>query len=259
MTVSDPDLYTDRHSLRTSAYGDTSKLAARMSVYEYQRPRHDLRVHVREFLRDAGSPILDVGCGAGGYTRALRGDGHAVVAVDLSAAMAAAAAGAAAVADATTLPFPDHTFGAATALHMLYHVPDPAAAIAEMRRVMRPGGTLVISTNAIGDKAALRQLHADAAADIGFTLPSEGPAMRFNLDEAETVARRYFTTVERRDLTSVVSVPVPEPVVAFIESTRSWYGDDESVIEHVRRRVEAEIATTGAFEFRTHSGFLVCR
>lgn len=257
MSVSEP--YTDRTSLTTHAYADPTKLQARMSIYQYQEPRHDLRIQVLDFLREAGSPILDLGCGAGGYTRALRAAGHTVVAADLSPGMAAAATGTAVVADAQALPFDDASFGAVTALHMLYHVPDPTAAITEIRRVLRPGGTLVISTNADGDKVELRQVHADAAAEAGFTIPSIGPAMRFNLDEAESVARQIFSTVQRHDLTSTVTVPTPEPAAAFIDSTRSWYGDGEDVMGPVRRILAEIIARDGAFRFRTHSGFVVCR
>ena len=72
MTVSEPPLYTDRDHLRTAAYADTTKLVNRMAIYDYQTPRHDLRTHVREFLSDVDGPMLDVGCGAGSYTRALR-------------------------------------------------------------------------------------------------------------------------------------------------------------------------------------------
>jgi SAM-dependent methyltransferase len=253
--------YTDRNALRTESYADPTKLKTRMAVYEYQKPRHDLRTHVNEFLADIDGPILDAGCGAGAYTRSLRAThpDQLVVAADLSAGMAAAGGAPATVVDVTALPFADGSFGAATALHMLYHLPSPADGIAELKRVLRPGGTLVISTNALGDKAELRQVHSDAAADVGFALSHDGPAARFNLDEAETVAQRYFATVYRRDLESTVTVPIPDPVVAFIDSTRAWYGDGTDVIAHVQRRVEEVIAREGAFRFRTHSGFLVCR
>jgi ubiquinone/menaquinone biosynthesis C-methylase UbiE len=261
MTVSDPGLYLDRDNLRTNAYADPGKLSRRMAIYEFQNPRHDLRVHVREFLRDAGGPLLDVGCGAGAYTRMLR-DAHpgtTVVAADLSAGMATAAGSPAVVSDATALPFRDAAFGGVIALHMLYHVPEPPAAIEEMRRVLRPGGTLVISTNAYGDKAALREVHSRAAAEVGVAIPSIGPSMRFHLDGAETLLRRYFDTVERVDLESVVTVPYADPVVSFIDSTRSFYGSGPEVMPPVRRIVEEIIEHEGAVTFRTHSGFLVCR
>ena len=148
--------------------------------------------------------------------------------------MAAAGGHPATVSDVTSLPFPDRTFGGVIALHMLYHVPEPARAIREIRRVLRPGGTFVMSTNAYGDKVALRDAHVAAAAEMGVTLPALGPSMRFNLDEAETVARQYFGRVERRDLESTVTVPVAEPVITFIDSTRSLYGTGEEIIPPLR-------------------------
>ncbi len=261
MTSEPPPLYTDRTTLRTAMYADPTKLKTRIAVYDYQEPRHDLRVHVRAFLDGIAGPFLDVGCGAGAYARMLRAEhpDDLVVAADLSAGMAAAGGAPNTVADATALPFPDGTFGAAIALHMLYHVPNPVAAITEIRRVLRPGGTVVISTNSADDKSALRAVHAQAAAEVGATIPGIGPSNAFNLDLAESLVREQFATVQRLDLESVVTVPIPEPVVAFIDSTRSFYNSPESVLPPVRRIVEEVIARDGAFTFRTHSGFLVCR
>jgi ubiquinone/menaquinone biosynthesis C-methylase UbiE len=45
---------------------------------------------------------------------------------------------------AESLPFPDETFDAAVATFVLCSVEDPAVALAEVRRVLRPGGTLVV-------------------------------------------------------------------------------------------------------------------
>ena len=252
-------LFTDREALRTSAYADTTALRVRMSIYEYQQPRRDLRPMVTSFLTDVSAPVLDLGCGVGGYTRALRTAGHQVIAADLSAAMTTSAGAPAAVADALTLPFRSATFGAVIALHMLYHLPKPATAITEIRRLLRPGGILVVSTNAAGDKAELRRVHTDAAIAAGCPIPDHGPAEHFQLDEAESIVRDMFDTVDRHDLRSEIRVPSPEPVVAFIDSTRSWYGDGPEVMAHVSRIVSATIERDGAFVFRTHSGFLVCR
>lgn len=254
-----PQAYIDRKALQTEAYGTPQKLLDRMSIYRYQEPRLDLRVSVREFLGGVPGPVLDLGCGNGSYTRALREAGHAVIATDLSIGMATTAGTPAAVADAMALPYADATFGAAIALHMLYHVPEPAVALAEVRRVTRSGGTVVITTNALDDKTDLRRLHIDAAADVGITLDDSPVTGRFHLDAAEAMAKEIFTHVVRHDNRSEVSVPVADPVVTFIDSTRDWYGDGPEVLPYVRRRAEEIIAREGAFRFRTHSGFLVCR
>jgi SAM-dependent methyltransferase len=153
----------------------------------------------------------------------------------------------------------DATAGALLALHMLYHVPEPEAAVAEFVRVMRPGGTVLLATNAEGDKVEMRELHAEAATACGVSVPGDGQAMRFHLDAAEALARRRFASVERVDLESVVEVTEPEPVVGFIASTSAWYEGTERVLDELRRRLETAIDTAGAFRIRTHMGFLVCR
>jgi ubiquinone/menaquinone biosynthesis C-methylase UbiE len=58
-------------------------------------------------------------------------------------------------ADATHIPFPSHTFDIVTSFDMLQCVPDDEAAVAEIARVLRPGGHFV------GTVAALELLHGD--------------------------------------------------------------------------------------------------
>src|SRR5436305_15089237 len=48
--------------------------------------------------------------------------------------------------DAQAIPFEDRGFDAVIANHMLYHVPDRGLALAEVRRVLKPGGRLYTST-----------------------------------------------------------------------------------------------------------------
>jgi SAM-dependent methyltransferase/GNAT superfamily N-acetyltransferase len=100
---------------------------------------------------DAG---LDVGCGTGDEVRLIAervGASGRAVGVDVSGDLLAAArertpAGVAAefvVADAHALPFADGEFAAARVERTLQHLADPAGAIAQMARVVRPGGRVV--------------------------------------------------------------------------------------------------------------------
>ncbi len=255
--------YTDPQALTTSAYADPTNLAARTAIYAYQSPRIDLVNEVVRRVAEIDGPVLDVGCGPGRYANALRDalPSRPVVACDLSAGMVAVAGPPAAVATAAALPFRDRAFAASLALHMLYHLESPDRALAELARVT--AGLVLILTNDVEHRSEMHELHTAAAADVGLTsVDPAGLASRFSLAEAETAARRHFRQVERTDLTGSAAVPEAAPVVAFIESTASWYGDPATygpVLDRVAVRVNEIIARDGAFRFRTHVGFLACR
>ena len=88
--------------------------------------------------------ILDVGCGDGRIPSLYTAP--QVVCVDSSQAAVDAARRRgldARLGDVRTLPFPDASFDAVTCNHMLYHVDDRDRAVAELARVVRPGGRFV--------------------------------------------------------------------------------------------------------------------
>lgn len=120
------------------------------SAPEQYKPIFDL------LAAQEGETILDVGCGTGGAVRALAPQvGHCgrVIGIDASITMIAEAEKRSAgltlpieyrVADAHALPFPDNSFDGCYADGVFEILPDPRRALAEMMRVLRPGGRLVI-------------------------------------------------------------------------------------------------------------------
>jgi SAM-dependent methyltransferase len=108
---------------------------------------------VYDFLgRDLGT-VADLGCGPGVFTRYLCAHAKQVWAADIDTASLARVKGrhryeenlAFVVMDAERLPFPDGRLNTVLFLEVLEHVQDDAAALCEVRRVLAPGGRLVLS------------------------------------------------------------------------------------------------------------------
>jgi len=119
-----------------------------------------------------GRRILDAGCGAGPLFAALRDRGAVVTGIDVSAGMLELARrrlGADAdlrVADlACPLPFPDDTFDDVVASLVLHYLEDWGPTLAELRRVLTPGGRLIVS---VEHPFAIFHMHHLAGEEIDY-------------------------------------------------------------------------------------------
>ncbi|MDT5165432.1 MAG: arsenite methyltransferase [Mycobacterium sp.] len=126
---------------------DNAQALARRFIAAWQLPIDWLDV-------PQGGVVLDVGAGPGSITATL---GHAAgpdglaLGVDVSEPMLARAVRAAAApqvgflrADAQRLPFRDQSFDVAVSIAVFQLIPDPAAALSEIARVLKPGGRLAV-------------------------------------------------------------------------------------------------------------------
>ena len=120
------------------------RLGALLSFGQDPRWRRTMVSHIP---RDGGS-VLDVATGTGLVAERLLAQGHRVTGLDQSPDMLAVARSrfgdrvALVEASATAIPFADASFDHLTFTYLLRYVDDPAATLAELARVVRPGGTV---------------------------------------------------------------------------------------------------------------------
>jgi 2-polyprenyl-3-methyl-5-hydroxy-6-metoxy-1,4-benzoquinol methylase len=146
-----------------------------------------------------GQRVLDVAAGTGNVAIRAAEAGADVVASDVTPESLAAGELEArtlgvelewVVADAQELPFADGEFDVSVANWMLYHVPDLDRGLAELARVLRPGGRLVATTNSLDHLGELWSL-------VGRDRRRE--PVRFFSETAEEPLLRHFARVERYD------------------------------------------------------------
>jgi ubiquinone/menaquinone biosynthesis C-methylase UbiE len=269
------DPRTDRDRLVGHAYKTSAPFLARTGLYRYQRDPIDIRRWVLDRARRApGARMLDVGCGPGRYLATVREaePSSDALGMDLSAGMAAEASAFAptVVGDAQAIPFPMDAFDVVLAAHMLYHVPDIDAALREIARVLRPDGTLLVVLNGRAHLPVMRTLVRQVLRDVvresaARSLPQRS-SERLSIETAEPVLTKCFSVLAFEHLQRVLDVPDAEPVVAYVDSMRSFYEPYlpadfawPALLDRVRARVDATIGAEGVWTDTSDAGCFVCR
>ncbi|MEM7541688.1 MAG: class I SAM-dependent methyltransferase [Pseudomonadota bacterium] len=195
---------------------------------DFERYTERFTVPIAERLLDFaaipdGAHVLDVGCGTGVVARliARRQPNTKVTGLELSAGMRETAKGLIegegldgqieiAAGDAEALDYSDESFDAVVSLYALRHFPDPAKAVAEMRRVSKPGARTVVGVGSappLGSQgffaAALERIYT-----AGLALMGRGPL--------------YATATLDEMLDDYLGEPLPEEEAQWTHGTQSF-------------------------------------
>jgi SAM-dependent methyltransferase len=274
VAVSDDDPATGRRFLTGSAYADDRRIRSRMAIYAYAETAANPGWRTSVVPWDGTQVVADVGCGNGFDLRQIVPQGRCrhAIGVDLSAGMLASVqdlrqSGSLSLvqADAQRLPLPDRSVDVALAMHMLYHVPDIPAAIGELRRITKPGGTVLASTNSSAHLAEIDDLlQAAVSRQLGRPVQAV-PALSFTTQTGSAMLGREFSSVTLRTQDVPLSIPSAQPVTTYVASLRepslAWIGeplDFDAVLDDIAVRVEEVIQAQGSFRATTHMGVFIC-
>jgi SAM-dependent methyltransferase len=192
-------------------------------------------------LRDRGR-VLEVGVGTGLLALRLHEFEIPVSGLDLSAPMLAKLVEKAGGippfplvrADATGMPFADRAFGAAYLRWVLHLIPDWRAALAEMARVVRPGGVLLVSLGAF-DKVG-RAIRARFSEITGLSTDPVG-LMWGNHDELDGELERLGL---RLRVLPAIPEEAEEPLGSFLDAIEegrwswTWHVPEDTRVDAVR-------------------------
>lgn len=257
--------FTDQQYLKNDQYKDSSNLDARAAIHSRfgtnpQSWAHWVFDHLLKLPK--GAVILELGCGPGYLWKEniqRIPAGWRITLSDLSSGMLDAAWRNLVVTgrafqfkeiDAQFIPFEDETFDAVIANHMLYHVPDRPKAIAEISRVLKPGGLLLATT--LG-KTHMQEMtewmrRTSTNKDIEpFSLP-------FSLENGLEQLKTYFSAVRLQRYKDHLQVTEVEPIIAYLSSGFQAVQVLPEKVDELRRELQARLVNEKSIYISKDSG-----
>jgi SAM-dependent methyltransferase len=247
----------DPSRLRAEQYHTDANLRARVALHQRSstNPHGWYRWVFDQLDLPTDARVLEVGCGTGGLWAANTGRipaGWRLILSDLSLGMLRMALGQVrvpgVVADAAVLPVPDGCVDAVIANHMLYHASDRQQTLAEICRVLGPGGRLYAATNGRGHLAELGELLGER----GWR-----DAESFGLENGPAQLARWFATVTVRRYPDALEVTEVEPLLAYARSLAGLTVADPDGLARLQAAATAAIRTQGAFHITKDVGLLI--
>jgi SAM-dependent methyltransferase len=164
------------------------------------------------------------------------------------------------IVDAQDIPFSTDRFDVVIANHMLYHVPDRPAALAEIRRVLKPDGVLLATTIGKNHLCELMELAekfipplVEERDDYGFITGN------FSLENGSKQLKSVFKSVRIRRFSDGLKVTETQPLMDYIGSMMRVPG--EAIIQKNGKKLQMEIKkrikADGAINITKDSGLFI--
>jgi SAM-dependent methyltransferase len=166
------------------------------------------------------------------------------------------------VAGAEQLPFDDNSFDVITARHMLYHVPDPMAALTEFRRTTKPGGAVAVVVNHPHTCPLTAELVAAHAASYGITT-AEAFTATVDSETLPAMMTDVFgaTRIHRSD--NALIFDAAAPLIRFAEALFSFHGiaadhpQRQAILADMSEDIEDWFAHHPGESWRDPKGYIV--
>lgn len=211
--------------------------------------------------------LLDVGSGTGSFLARVRAGGHRgrLAALDASPEAVAAAAS---VADdavqgsATALPFADGEFTVVTARHMLYHVDDPDAAIAEARRVLSVNGRFAAAVNHLNTTPYIAAIVREEVEKAGI-VPPVLPGSRVHTGNLPDMVSAVFGKVDVKRHNNALVYESTEGVIRYGVAILGFYGvgpetpERTEIVGNIAKAVGTRFAMLEG-SWREPKGYSIC-
>lgn len=257
--------FTDQHYLKSDQYLDSRNLDARIVIhqrfstnpYGWFRWVFDTLLRLPEHAR-----ILELGCGQGLLWKENIDRipaGWNITLSDLSPGMLDAAWRNLVVTgrafkfeeiDAQSIPYPDKSFDAVIANHMLYHVPDRPRTIGEIKRVLEPGGRLLATT--VGANH-MREM-TDWLRRVSGGEHASAVTQTFTLENGLEQLRAFFPEVRLSRYQDNLRITELEPILAYIRSGISAPDLNEHEFKKLQRELQAQWNEKGEIIISKDSG-----
>ena len=261
--------WSNQSYLLTQQYNNAQKLGSRIQIHErFSINTYDWHRWVFDHFKLSQGNVLELGCGPGSLwlKNADRiPEQWDITLSDFSAGMLQEAQHnlqnvphpfTFQVIDAQSIPFADQHFAMVVANHMLYHVPDRAKALAEIRRVLKPGGHFFAATNGKHHMQEIRDLikGIDPALVARWDKASPASLNGFRLENGNEELSAHFSTVTLHLYEDGLIVTRAEPLIAYLLSTLVGEKLVGNRVEQFTHYIEQEIARNGAIHITKETG-----